>query len=156
MKKTLLRWSERYVETFRQTRFLTQFFSFCVALVLLMSFAQSVVINHSFKGEVSPTVWQNVINELMLQIFVALLFATRFTLLFFKKIIYFWLSQFVWLVTYSVIFSQIRSTEFGGCTKNLLPMFGENFSYVFVAYLFFSPLRQFATLLTSFSGTFRK
>lgn len=156
MKKTLLRWNERYVETFRQTRLLTQLFSFCVALILLISFVQSVIFNYSFKGEVSPKVWQDVTNELTLQLFVALLFASRFVLLFFKKNTYFWLSQIVWLITYLVILSQLHSTEFGGCTKNLLPMFGENFSYVFVAYLIFSPLRQLVTLFTSFSRTFLK
>jgi hypothetical protein len=156
MKKTFLQWSRRYAETFRQTRLLTQLFSFCVALILLMSFVQSVMINYSFKGEVSARVWQNIINELTLQMCVALLFASRFALLFFKEKIYFWLSQIVWLITYLLIFSQLHSTEFGGCTKNMLPMLGENFSYVFVAYLIFSPLRQLVTLFTSFSGTFIK
>jgi hypothetical protein len=156
MKKVFMQWKENYVENFRQTKLLTQIFSFCVALILLISFVQSVIINYSFKGEISPKVWHDVTNELTLQIFVALLFASRFALLFFKKNIYFWLSQIVWMVTYLVILSQLHSTEFGGCTKNLLPMFSENFSYVFVAYLIFSPLRQLVTILISFSGTFRK
>jgi len=156
MKKTLLRWSERYVETFRQTRFLSQLFSFSVALILLMSVAQSVMFHYSFKGEISPKVWQNITNELTLQVFVGLLFASRFSLLFFKKNVYFWLSQIVWLITCLVILSQLHSTEFGGCTKNMLPMFGENFSYVFVAYLIFSPLRQLVVLFASFGRMFIK
>ena len=149
-------WENNYVEAFRQTKLLTQFFSFCVSLVLLISFVQSVITIYSFKGEVSPKVWQDVTNELTLQIFVALLFASRFGLLFFKKHIYFWVSQIVWLITYLMILSQLHLTEFGGCTKNLLAIFGENFSYVFIAYLIFSPLRQLVTLFTSFSGTFLK
>ncbi|MEP6903820.1 MAG: hypothetical protein ABJA66_19005, partial [Actinomycetota bacterium] len=101
MKKAFIKWIDKYVETFRVTKFLTQLFSFCVALILLISFVQSVMLNHSFKGEVSPQLWRDLTNELTLQMFLALLFASRFLLLFFKKNIYFWLSQFLWLMTYS-------------------------------------------------------
>ena len=156
MKEALLRSSARYSETFRRTRLLTQIFAFCVALILLMNFAHSALRLYAVQINVSDETWRAVIKELTLQISIAMLFATRFALLFFKKNVSFWLSQFVWLVTYLVIVSQVHSTQSGGCLKNMLPAFGENFAYVFVAYLVFSPLRQFVTLFASLSGTFRK
>jgi len=150
MEKTFLRWNESYVETFRYTRLLTQLFSFCVSLTLILGFAGSIYNIYPIRSGISARLWQTVVNELAIQIFVALLFAIRFSLLFFKDKIYFWLSQFVWLFTYLLLLSQISSPEFG-CTKNAFLMFGENFSYVFVSYIFFSPVRQLMTLIVSFS-----
>jgi hypothetical protein len=150
MKKTLLRWNESYFETFQQIRFPTQFFSFCVALTLILSVVGSGVDIFSYQNEISPRLWQDIVKELSVQIFVAALFAVRFFLLFFRDRKYFWLSQFVWFLTYLTLISQLSSSQ-SGCTKNAFPMFGENFSYLFVAYLFFSPLRQIVTLLVSFS-----
>jgi hypothetical protein len=148
MRKVFLRWSEGYAETCRQTRFLTQFFCFCVALILIFGVVESAGYIISHQNEISPRLWQNLTRELSVQVFVAALFAVRFFLLFFRDKKYFWLSQFIWVFTYLTLISKLSGT---GCTKNAFPMFGENFSYVFVAYLFFSPLRQLLTLLVSFS-----
>lgn len=155
MKKTILSWNKNYVEIIRHTRLISQFFSFSVALILALSFT-SLIYNISFQNEISLEIRQVVIKELFIQIFTALLFAVRFFLLFSKDKIYFWLSQFVWLFTYLTLLSQLSSPEFGGCTKNAFPMFGENFSYVFAAYLIFSPLKQLTMLLISFSKIFVK
>lgn len=149
MRTAFLRWNENYFETFRATRFLTQSFAFCIAITLFLELGRSTYLNITFQGEVSPQIWQSVFRELTIQIFVVALFAARFSLLFFKDKKYFWLSQFVWLFTYLLLLSQFSG---GGCIKNAFSIFNENFSYVFFAYLFISPLRQLTTLFVSFSG----
>ena len=151
MRKAFSIWNENYVEAFRATRFPTQLFSFCVALILILGFVESIIYIFPIRNEISPVVWQNVTKELSVKLFIALLFALRFFLLFFRDKKYFWLSQFIWCFTYLTLISQLSGV---GCTKNAFPGFGENLSYLFAAYLFFSPLRQLAMLLVSFCRTF--
>ncbi|HEY8558807.1 MAG TPA: hypothetical protein VIL74_00280 [Pyrinomonadaceae bacterium] len=147
MRKAFLNWGESYVETFRYTRFLTQIFSFSMALVLVLEVVKAIHFNLTYEGEISSQLKLAVAKELSLQVFFAFLLAFRFLLLFLKDNKYFWLSQFVWLFTYLMLITQISGA---GCTKNAFPIFGETLSCIFVAYLFFSPLRQITTLLASF------
>ena len=155
MKKIILSWNKYYIEIFRQTGLLSQLFSFIVALILTLDFT-SLIYNISSQNEISLEIRQAVIKELFIKIFIALLFAARFFLLFSRDKIYFWLSQFVWLFTYLTLLSQLAAPEFSGCTKNAFPMFGENFAYVFVTYLIVSPLKQLTLVLISLSKMFVK
>lgn len=146
MSRAFLRWSESYLESFRQTRFLTQIFSFCMALVLVLDVIGAIHFNLTYEGEISSQLKLAIAEEWSLQIFFAFLLALRFSLLFLKEKKYFWLSQFVWFFTYLMLVSQLSGI---GCTKNAFPIFGETLSYIFVAYLFFSPIRQIATLIVA-------
>jgi hypothetical protein len=153
MTTAFLKWSESYIESFRRTRFLTQIFSFCMALILLLDFGRAIYFNFTYEGGISSELKFTIAKELSMLIFFAFLLAMRFSLLFLKDKKYFWLSQFVWLFTYLMLVSQISGV---GCTKNTFPIFGETLSYIFVAYLFFSPIRQISTLLVSFVRIFIK
>jgi hypothetical protein len=146
-KNAFLRWLGGCLETFRYTRFPTQLFCFSVALMLILNVAESVYVNAAIIAKMSPQRRLGIVGELSIPLFFAFLLAVRFALLFLKDKKYFRLSQFVWLFTYLTLVSQISAA---GCTKNAFPIFGETLSYIFVPYLFFSPVRQIATLLVSF------
>lgn len=155
MRKIIRNWNEAYFKTFQETRLLSQIVSFSIAIMIALMFADFIYrISQvsEFSAELLESIIKNIINDL----FVFLLFGSRFLLLFSKRKTLFWLSQIIWLVVFTTLLSQFAPPEFGGCTKNMLPIFGETLSYVFVAYLIFSPLRQFITLLVSIVRIFVK
>lgn len=152
MKKLLLRFSESYFETFRFTRLLSQLFAFYVGVALTINVVDTIYF-FTISDAPSPEIRQYLIKQLSITAFTAFLFVGRFALLFFRKAPFFWLSQFFWLFTYLFLYSQISNS---GCTKNAFPEFGEHFSYIFVLYIIFSPLRQLLTLLASFGRLFVK
>lgn len=156
MKKLILKWNESYFKTFHETRLLSQLFCFSVAVILLILSADSVSHLIQNKNVVSSEMWEIIIKEILFILFASVLFGFRFLLLFSKRKILFWLSQSLWLAAYVALLSARSAPEFGGCTKNAFPMFGEFLSYAFIAYLMFSPLRQIITLLASFARIFIK
>ena len=147
MKNRITRWSEAYHEIFRDTRLLTQAFAFAAAVALLTDAARAVYLCLSTPDAISANLKLTLTKELAFYLLFAVLLSLRFALLFFKDAKYFWLSQLVWLTTYLLLVSQISLV---GCTKNAFPIFREALSYIFVAYLFLSPVRQLTTLLVSF------
>ena len=143
------KWSNLYFQTSRNARLLTQIVTFSLAIMLIID-STEFIYGVSKADNVSPEMFDSILKSFSLEIFVALLFGSRFLLMFFKRKVWFWFSQFIWIFSIGFLLSQTASTEFGGCTKNVFGMFGETLSYLLVAYLLLSPLHQLAILIISF------
>ena len=155
MRKIIQNWNEAYFKTFQETQLLSQIVSFSISVMIAIMFADFIY-RISQVSEFSPELQESIIKNIINDLFIFSLFGSRFLLLFSKRKILFWLSQVIWLAAFITLLSQFAPPKFGGCTKNMFPIFGETLSYVFVAYLIFSPLRQFITLLVSIVRIFIK
>ncbi len=144
------KWSNLYFQTFRSARLLTQIVSFSLAVMLVID--SKVFIYGIWRADnISAEMFNSILKTFSLEIFVAILFGSRFLLMFSERKTYFWFSQFIWIFSIGFLLSQAVSTEFGNCAKNVFGMFGETLSYLLVAYLLLSPLYQLIILIVSFS-----
>ena len=149
MRKFILKLNDSYVKTFLLTKLFSQFVVFIITIILVLEltgFINAVVSAQSISDEMRWSIYKTTASYLLL----IFLFGSRFLLLFSKRKLFFWISQIIWLTTYIALLLHTHSTEFGGCTKNMFPMFGEILSYIFVIYLLASPLQQAGILGASF------
>jgi len=157
MKKAFTKFSEAYLQTFQESRFLTQIFAFPMAIVLFLYSSDLIYRLNTYNGEISPELWISVKADLIVILLTAALFASRFLLLFSRNIISFWFSQFIWLATIITIYWQISPPPFGVvCAKNMLPAYDQGLGLILMSYLFFSPIRQLITLVASIARIFAK
>ena len=152
MKRFFLKLNDLYVKTFLQTKLFSQTVLFVITIILVleaMGFVTAVYGVNSISDEMWNVIFQISVSYLVM----IFLFGIRFLLLFSTNKSKFWVSQFLWIITYVILLSNIPSV---GCLKDTFPLFSSNLSYIFIAYILISPLQQLGIIIASFIKTFSK
>ncbi len=102
----------------------------------------------------------SVVLSLSFQFFIALMFGTRFVLLWFKKSKFVWLSQLVWVLNWLSIIYYYSVTQIflamnkGDCIDfiyhNTFLYASTGLTVILIFYLFFSPIKQIIMLSASY------
>ena len=149
MKKWIARLNSSYIETFLQFRLFSQIDVFLITVVLIIEFLD--VLGRIYQiDKLTANQWNIVLKIFFSFGLMLFLFGSQFLILFSRRKIFAGLSVLIWLTTYITLQLHMSSLEFGGCTKNLFPEFGENLSYIFAVYILLSPLYQLGIFLISF------
>ena len=157
---------EKWYESNRKLRFLSQLSTFLITLFSILSF-YDMLVAISYNKSALNSVKNNLVISGIFHIALGLLFASRFIVLFFNAKRFFVISQIVWSVCiFSIIAYHLttRFTLYGAYfptssislgVDNYYPIVnflyaGNGFGFLIFFYCFLSPARQVITLISAY------
>lgn len=160
-----MKFIESYKIALNKTCLMSKISSFLIAVLLFSEIGRNLYIYlYLFENQWTPENWERAFISVFFQLIIVSIFSLRFVLLWFKSSKFVWYSQIVWLggwlaiMAYKLTTSKIYFGSFFGSRSDLCIdcFYYDTFLWtssslvvIFLAYLFFSPLKQIITLAAS-------
>jgi ABC-type multidrug transport system fused ATPase/permease subunit len=159
------KWFDEYQKLFHETQFLSQLPTFLISIFAVLSLG-SIINAVSCNPAYLEHNWSKFLISIIFHSLVFFVFAVRFVLLFFNSKKSFLISQLFWLICIVTLFAYVCVTKesiygFFYTPQKAEVSFGlhhhpemfvnasDNFTILALYYFFFSPIRQFITLIIS-------